>query len=308
MAEERLIDDDKDRRYKIRVNENGEEELVVNAAQDEDEREEIGFEVPDFDTDDEEAAVMTPEQLAARQKAREEEESKRHNMTQQYISRAKACLATEDYSGAIYALEQAGELDANNGEVYALKVKAYSRYFTDWSALDECADAADGLGDFGNDEQKRELAEMAKPLEERILQTKQTVEALNRENEEKKGERRAAFKQRRKSALIAFAATVLPFVAFLIAAVVLGTQYMYTREDSLFTILTIVFASLAGVAFIATVITSRRLWAACRNVSRNERNVSTKLGREYEEKSAEYEKLTRIYASFNVIDNLNGEV
>ena len=29
MAEERLIDDDKDRKYRIRKNENGEEELVI---------------------------------------------------------------------------------------------------------------------------------------------------------------------------------------------------------------------------------------------------------------------------------------
>ena len=77
MAEERLIDDDKDRKYKIRVNEDGEEELIIAPQTAAEEAAEIDFEVPDFDDDDEEAAVMTPEQLAARQRRREEEAARR---------------------------------------------------------------------------------------------------------------------------------------------------------------------------------------------------------------------------------------
>ncbi len=75
MAEERLIDDDKDRKYKIRKNADGEDELVVDDAPEEETVEEVGFEVPELDGD-EEAAVMTPEQLAAREKAKAEAEAK----------------------------------------------------------------------------------------------------------------------------------------------------------------------------------------------------------------------------------------
>ena len=59
MAEERLIDDDKDKKYKIRINEQGEEELVLDetrAESDAEESDEVGFEVPELDEDDEEAA------------------------------------------------------------------------------------------------------------------------------------------------------------------------------------------------------------------------------------------------------------
>ena len=52
MAEERLIDDDKDRKYKIRVNEDGEEELIIAPQTAAEEAAEIDFEVPDFDDDD----------------------------------------------------------------------------------------------------------------------------------------------------------------------------------------------------------------------------------------------------------------
>ena len=51
MAEERLIDDDKDRKYRIRVNENGEEELEIIDPDDVDE--EPVFDMPDYEEDDE---------------------------------------------------------------------------------------------------------------------------------------------------------------------------------------------------------------------------------------------------------------
>lgn len=304
MAEERLIDDDKDRKYKIRVNENGEEELVISPLADEEEAEEIGFEVPDFDTDDEEAAVMTPEQLAARQRQREEEEARRAKKVGVYLDRAKACLAEEDYSGAIYALSEAGELDNANGEIYALKVKAYSKNFTDWSQLESCAEAAEGLAEYGTEENKNGLRETAGGLPAEIAETEKTVAALKEENESKKAERREVFLKRRKTALIAFCACAAPFIIFLVLAVVFGVNFMFTREDALFTVITIVFAVLALAAFIAMLVTAHKLWDASRNVKLNERNSSTKLGREYEQNNNKLLQLTRIYAVINNISAL----
>ncbi len=80
-----MIDDDKDRKYKIRKNEDGEDELYIEGG---DGEEEIGFEVPEFDTDDEEAAVMTPEQLAERERRREEAEQARLKNLEERICKA----------------------------------------------------------------------------------------------------------------------------------------------------------------------------------------------------------------------------
>ena len=41
MAEERLVDDDKDRKYKIRKNADGEDELVIDAAPEEEDRKSV---------------------------------------------------------------------------------------------------------------------------------------------------------------------------------------------------------------------------------------------------------------------------
>ena len=78
MAEERLIDDDKDRKYKIRINEYGEEELIIDESAEEEAESEIPvFEIPEDGEDDEEAALLTPEQLAERERLKLEEQTKR---------------------------------------------------------------------------------------------------------------------------------------------------------------------------------------------------------------------------------------
>ena len=68
MAEERLIDADKDKKYRIKINADGEEELVVDEGVEpvEEVVQEVLFEVEEISEDNEEEAVMTPEQLAAK--------------------------------------------------------------------------------------------------------------------------------------------------------------------------------------------------------------------------------------------------
>ena len=111
MAEERLIDDDKDRKYKIVKNADGEDELVIDGAPDEAESaDEVGFEVPELDSDDEEAAIMTPEQLAARERMREEAEAARRKKLSEIAARASSLLDEKKYGDAGYVLAEADEL------------------------------------------------------------------------------------------------------------------------------------------------------------------------------------------------------
>ena len=97
MAEERLIDDnrdkDKDRKYRFRINEDGEEELEIvedpdNEPEEQTEQDVGGLEVPEFKEDDEEAAVMTPEQLFAERQKAENERAARENKARALIAAA----------------------------------------------------------------------------------------------------------------------------------------------------------------------------------------------------------------------------
>lgn len=307
MAEERLIDDDKDRKYKIRKNADGEDELYT----DEPAEDEVSFEVPEFYEDDEEAAVMTPEQLAAREKAREEEEKNRKQKLLELTSRAKELMAEGDFAGALNASEEAEELDSENGEVYALQLIASLKNFNDFSDLEPAAKAARGVEKFCGAEQKAELLkEGGGKLKAEAEKTAQSAEKLGAENDEKKAERRGAFKERRKRAAGYFAATGVPFVLFLIVAAVMS-GFMYSRKDGVLVIVTIVFFALAGLCFIASLFTARKLWDAVRNYKRNESNLYTKIGREYEQTREKLLQLNAIYAAFNDVcaDNApsNGE-
>lgn len=299
MAEERLIDDDKDRKYKIRINENGEEELIIVPDANGEEEESVGVEVPDFEDDDEDASVMTPEQLAARRKAQEEEAARKAAKVEERLSRGREFLGNGEFESAVYELSMAQEIDAENGEVLALKLVALSRNFTDYTLLDECAETAGGVKSFSTAEQKNELSAIAQPLINRLDSVRTETEKLNKENEEKKSERREAFTAKRKKSMIAFAATVIPFIVFLVVAVSVGSTIMFAREDGTFLIMTIVFGVFALVFFVLSLIFAHMLWEASRNVRLNENNSSTKLGREYESKKNEFDKLTRIYEAFN---------
>lgn len=287
-----MIDDDKDRKYKIRKNEDGEDELYIEGG---DGEEEIGFEVPEFDTDDEEAAVMTPEQLAERERRREEAEQARLKNLEERICKAEKLIAEGDYEAAGYEVLNAEKLDEKNGEVGALKLRAFSCDFTDFTKTEELAEAAEIVREFADAEKRRQLNAYAQNVLPVLQSATDERDALEKQNEEKKNERREFFKKRASKSSVWFITSLAAFIVPLIIAIVFSTM-MFAREDGVYLILTAVFAGIAVVTFISTLITAHRYWEDLRNVKLNERNSSTKLGRAFEQKKIEVERLTLIYA------------
>lgn len=310
MAEERLIDDDKDRngKYRIRRNADGEEELYIdNLSDDEEPEEEVAFEVPSFDTDDEEAAVMTPEQLAARERARSEEAQRKKAMLDAAAAEAQACLDAGDYDGALAAAEKAEELadEGQGGTPACLKLQALSKGLTDFSQAEACAEAAEAVRDLADEEQRQALAASLNPLTACIAAAEEETRQLGTDNEQKKEERRAVLKERLKRAQIWFAVTAVPFLALLAVTIYFST-IMHAQKDGSNIVITIVLAAVTGVVFLVALFTAHRFWESARNVSLNEKNSSTRLGREYEEKLAYLAQLRRIYAALKADDDISG--
>lgn len=300
MAEERLIDNDEDknRKYKIQKNADGEDELVILTGEEEEEPDETvgGYVIPEFEEDDEEAAVMTPEQLAARERARQEESERRERAVAENLAKAREYLAETDFDNAAYALSLAEEADPSNGEVAALKLKAFSRNFTDYTRLDECVAAARAVGENCDGEQRQALLAEAQPLVRIIAETRQEADVLAEENESKRAERQVVFAARRNRAVKFFLVTALPFLVFLALALAYSTV-MFAKQDGTNLVLTIVFAAVALVFFLATLFTAHKLWAAQRNIRRNAKNSSTKVGRQYEQTMQKLKALCDVYAA-----------
>lgn len=282
MAEERLIDADKDKKYRIVKNADGEDELVVDesATPEETTTEEAFFDVPEVKEDNEEEAVMTPEQLAAKrereQKEREEMEKKRDELV---AAAEKDCLLYR-YATALEYLEKAGELDEECGEVYALRVIAYTKNFTDFSQVVPAAESAVGLKEYASEERKQKMREKGcAALEENIASLRATVNKMNDENEAKKAERAQKFLKDRKIAIIVFACLAACLVCF---AALTGyyASVIYTVSNGLYLALTICFGVATLLELFATALAARRLNITCRRIKQNRRNSSTQLGRD----------------------------
>ena len=297
MAEERLIDDDKDRKYKIRKNENGEDELVIDGLPEEEDREEIAFEVPDLESDDEEAAVMTPEQLAAREKARQEAESARLEGIASRTAQAREFIAADNFADAAYVLNEA-EAMGGSGEIYFLKVRALTKNFTDFSDFAECAPAVENVAKTISEEINAEFAPYKEGVEMVAAELEKEVEALGAENESKKSERAASFAAKKKTAFILFAVTAVPMLISAVLAAYFGAN-MHARYDHTFMISCFVFIGVAAAFFIATLFTAHKLWDSARLVKLNSKNSSTKLGREYEDKKSRLQLVKNIISALS---------
>lgn len=292
MAEERLIDEDKDRKYRIRINENGEEELVIIDTEEEEE------EIPEYSVVTDNEDDLTPEEKEEREKLREKQMEARRNKVSVLKHEGKVKLEKGDFEGAQYAFLQASELTEYDGELYYLQLLASSRNMSDFIELDKCLAAAEGVSEYSTDEQKAELLKKSEPLKSRIAEFTERAEKLNEENENGKAERREVFLSQRSRATLFLACAAVPFVVLFVLAIFFVTKTV-AGSDVLFIALTATFAVLALAALAVTLVALNRFWTANRKVKLNERNSSTRIGREYDTCVEELEKLKNIYSAFS---------
>lgn len=299
MAEERLIDDDKDRKYKIRKNADGEDELYIDEGEEQEEQEDVGFEVPEFAYDDESVADMTPEQYQAAMEAREREERMKAERLVALTADVDEGLEAADYARALTAANAVLEEYGESGRFYCAKLRAVTKDFTDYTFADEIENASEGVKSFASAEEKEALYEKyGAAVKEEEQRRRAAADELNAQNEEKKEERRAKFVPRKRRAQKLFIATAAPLAVFLVLGIVFAS-IMLSRQDGLYMVLAIVFGALALVFAVLTVITARGFVQTARNVRLNEKNTSTKLGRSYLEAQKNLSVLEGILAAIS---------
>ncbi len=299
MAEERLIDRDKDKKYRIKVNENGEEELVVDESAEDGEAviEEVMFAVPD-EVEEPDESGLTKEQLEEKRRREEQERAERKEKVDGLLAKAKSENLLYRYATALEYIEKAEELDGENGEAQALKLVAYTRNFTDYSQIVPAAEVTEKLKACTSDERKAELLAVAQPsLDEEISKLRATVSAMNKENEEKKAERAVRFKRDRNIAIGVFCAIAAVLIVFASLAGYYSTL-IYTVPTNKYLIVTCVLGGLALLTLIAGAFAARQLNITCRRVRLNKRNTTTQLGRDL---LAEQSKLKAFIAVYSAL-------
>ena len=304
MAEERLIDEDKDRKYRLKINEDGEQELVKDdgeqGGKEQGSFEEVAFDAPENYEIDEDAVSMTPEQYALKleqnKKEREEKREKANGLTK----KAEEDVKKGRYSTALEYLAQAEELDDENGNIYALRMRVYTRDFTDYTQIAQAAESAAGAKKYTTAEVKEGLYKKAgASLEQNIASLRAKVKSLNEENESKKAERAVKFKADLNKALIIFCCVFASFVVF----ASLGGYFasiIYNVSTNRNLIIACVFAGVALIALLGSAYAGRNLVGAVRRLKVNNKNTSTSLGRELLERQAELKAFIDVRDSLKV--------
>lgn len=300
MAEERLIDEDKDRKYRIRKNAEGEEELEIidpEAQMEKFEEAYNHFEVPEFEEDDEEAVSMTPEQLYLARKKREAAQEETAARAAALYEKACALKAEGQDEYALVTLDTAQKTCADEWRIYPMKLELISASFKDFSKLDECVQLAAELAARVPEKERAEFSRKhSKAVEAELSAARAECEQIGAKNEEGKAERRQKFKEQRKTAFIRLLYAAVPFIVFLILGI--GFSTIYNADvHGLYLILTIVFFVLAAPALIACIVLARPLAKAINRLRVNESNRSTAIGRQYTECVARAEKLNKLYSA-----------
>ncbi|MCD7728588.1 MAG: hypothetical protein LUI60_01575 [Clostridia bacterium] len=288
MSEIRLADDDKDKKYRIRINEDGEEEFEIIEPEEQPEEDFVGLQA---DIDEDETMAEEDDELMAA--AREEQKRLAVEEARGFIEKAKERASAGDTEYALVALDSAQEAWDEEWEIYSLKLELLTNNFTDFTHAEECASLEEGYKKYVPEEVKQEFrGKYAENIQKEIDSLQTVADKTKEENEAKKADRRVRFKARRNKSLRNFIIAFVPFLIFLGVAIGLSTYMIY---DDVILVFAIIFYVLAAAAFVLSVICLRFLARDAHRVHLNELDSSTAIGRSYLDCSGKIEALKSVY-------------
>ncbi|MBR2341394.1 MAG: hypothetical protein IKA72_03185 [Clostridia bacterium] len=303
--EERIIDDEYGRGIRLRKTQDGYVDVTDELTETGDESEdfkydEIAFEFPELEEDDEDLVSLSPEEaLALRKRKAEEAENKRRQYAH-ICEEGEKLLDSGSFHAAELKFETALKLDPYTKDAIVGYWRAKTANFTNPDALmDEYAEIGiENLeGDLGYeavDALKRRYPEVFAARLEELEKQKEPIQA---EVLEKRENRRKVISEKKKKAILRFAVSTAIALVLLIATIVLGTKIFSTREGE-FILPTIVSGAVFVVALIVALVFTNKLLNVVRMYRLNERDDSTELGRKlvnlcnYIELYEEFTKIT----------------
>ena len=305
--EERIIDDEYGRGIRLRKTENGYVDVTDELVEDGDESEdvnydEIAFEFPDMDEDDEDLVSLTPEEAIELRKRKAEEIENRRRQYTQSCEDGEKLLDSGSFHAAELKFETALKLDPYGKDATVGYWRAKTANFTNPDALmSEYVDVGienleSDLGYEALDELNRRYPEVfAKRLKE-LQAEKAPVESevlAKREN------RRKIITQKLTKAAWRFSIAAIITLVLLTVTIVLATKIFSTREGE-FILPTIISGAVTLVSLIVSLVFTNKLLNVVRMYRLNENNSSTELGR----KLVELCNYIELYEEFTVVNGV----
>ena len=301
--EERMIDDEYGRGVRLKKTKDGyvdatdelaEKENVENGETELTE-DEIAFAFPTMDEEENEEsfAELTPEEVAALKKRREEEALARKAVYDQLCKEGEEFLASGSFKSAELKYEKALKYDDEATEASVGYWRAKTADFTDPDVLaneyaEESIESLEyDLGYAATDVIREKYEDVFKG---RLRELTAEEEPLREEVEGKQRHRREILKARRLKRGLFFAAAAIPVIVCFILTAFFGMKNFTTRGGE-YIGLTIGFAAASVVFFIAFAVFANRFINACRMYRKNERLDETDDGA----RLIEIELLKKIY-------------
>lgn len=282
--EERIIDKEDSRKIKIKRTAEGgiadaTDELAEDAA--EGTEEELFLELPETDEYDEDLVGLTPSQLEAELKRREQaaEEAKREH--DNLIALAAEALEKKDYAQAESLYSQALVYLPDSPSARQGLWTARTAGFTDTEPF---YDEDNALELAQSDEETRAyvLERAGDKLNAERAALSAEIEPLLPVVTEAQEKRRAAFRANRSYYAVRFGAMLGAFVLAVIGILV-SANYIVRTTTVIPVVLTAVFGGIALVFLALTIVYTRKLLVAHRLCAENEKLSSTEEGARLEE-------------------------
>ena len=296
--EERLIDDEYGRGIRLKKTKDGyvdvTDEMLEEVPEGEEETaaEELAFEFPELEEDDEDLVGLSPEEAIALRKQKAEAAEARAKAYAEHVEAGDKLLAEGSFKAAEIEYERALEYDqiATAASVGYWRAKTENFENPDCFIEDYFESGFENLEyDVGYEAMEQIKAEYKAKFQARYDELCEEEAPLKAAFEETQAERRSVLQPRLKKAWIAFACTAIPFAAFFVLAVVFGLKN-FTVSTNEYIPVTIVFAALAVVTFALFGGFTNKLINAKRIYRANENPSSTEEGERLME-IAEYKEL-----------------
>ncbi len=283
--EERIIDDEYGRSVRLRKTKDGYVDVTDELADEPLEGgEEIAFEFPTFDGEeenDEDLVDLTPEEAEKVRREKAEREAKRREAYNLACEEGQALLDSGSYRAAELKYEKALHMDGLATEASVGYWRAKTQGFANPDALvEEYLDG--GLEemefDLGYEAMDVLRKEHGSAFEKRIKELNAEEAPLMEQVKKAQARRREVLAPRRKKSLLAFVCAAIPFLAALAVTLVLGLKN-FSTPDNRYVIPTVIAGGAAVLVFIVFAVFANKLINACRMYRLNEKLSSTEEGK-----------------------------
>ena len=288
MAEERIIDEEYGRGVKLRKTKDGYVDVTDELVDEEMEEgaEEVSFEFPVMDEEDDEDLVgLSTEEALALKKQKAEAAERRRQEYEQAVADANALLSAGDFAAAEKKFEEALQLDELATDASVGYWRAKTENFQKPEVLvDEYLD--EGMAsmqyDLGYEAVEIIKKEHRDVFEKKYQELEEEELPLAKEFEGKQAARREVLKTRLNKSTVKLLAAAIPTLVCIILAIVFGLK-IPTVRDNRYIPVTIILGGVSLVAFFVFTAFANKFINSLRIYRRNEKLSSTEEGERLQE-------------------------